>query len=230
MENKEEGKVLILKGAEMEEWNEALKDLSGKVGGDLVVLPSVSAYESLEKVSKKLKFNYKKLFKDTFVPEKPKSWTDSGYDVRAHNFKVAYSNGGKFVGHEQKIEAGEDGCIMGMGTETSISINPGERVLIGTGLAMEVPIGYEIQVRNRSGAPLKTGLQVLNSPGTVDCGYRGEIGVILGNQGLTNQTILKGDRIAQIVIAPVALVPLTEVEELEESVRGDEGFGSSGKQ
>lgn len=105
---------------------------------------------------------------------------------------------------------------------------PGERALIPTGLAMAVPPGYEAQVRPRSGLALKNGVTVLNSPGTIDCDYRGEIGVILLNTGRAPFTVTRGDRVAQLVITAVAQAQLVEVNELPETGRGAGGFGSTG--
>ena len=105
---------------------------------------------------------------------------------------------------------------------------PGERMLVPTGLAISLPEGFEAQVRSRSGLALKYGMSVLNAPGTIDCDYRGEIGVILINHGREPFTIKRGDRIAQLVIAPVVVAELVEVECLEKSVRGSRGFGSTG--
>ncbi|MBT3416747.1 dUTP diphosphatase [Candidatus Woesearchaeota archaeon] len=108
------------------------------------------------------------------------------------------------------------------------SINPGEHVLVKTGLKMELPEGYEAQVRPRSGLALKHKITVLNSPGTIDSGYRGEAGVILMNHGKEVFSISKGDRIAQFVIAKHESPEVEEVESLEDSERGEGGFGSTG--
>lgn len=110
----------------------------------------------------------------------------------------------------------------------TLTIAPGERMLVPTGLAISLPEGLEAQVRSRSGLALKHGMSVLNAPGTIDCDYRGEIGVILVNHGREPFTISRGDRIAQLVIAPVVFAELVEVEDLHESARGSRGFGSTG--
>jgi dUTP pyrophosphatase len=110
----------------------------------------------------------------------------------------------------------------------SCSISPGKWRLIRTGLSISLPSGYEGQVRSRSGLALKQGVAVLNSPGTIDADYRGEIGVILINHSPQNFTVLAGDRIAQLVVAKVAMLDIEEVEELDETERGTGGFGSSG--
>lgn len=112
--------------------------------------------------------------------------------------------------------------------ETPITLQPLERALVKTGLFVELPIGYEAQVRPRSGLALKKGITVLNSPGTIDADYRGEIGVILVN--LSNEVFLieNGERIAQLVIAKHERAQWLEVEELSETSRGAGGFGSTG--
>ena len=109
-----------------------------------------------------------------------------------------------------------------------ISVAPGERVLIPTGLRMEIPPGWEAQVRPRSGSALKTGITVLNSPGTIDSDYRGELKVILINLGSETAVISPGERIAQLVIAPAARAVFERREELSLTDRGSGGFGSTG--
>ena len=109
-----------------------------------------------------------------------------------------------------------------------LTIAPLSRVLIKTGLYIELPNGFEAQIRTRSGMALKKGLSVLNSPGTIDADYRGEIGVILINISEQKQEINDGDRIAQMVIAKVEQPALVEVKELNKTTRGAGGFGSTG--
>lgn len=109
-----------------------------------------------------------------------------------------------------------------------VVLQPGERRAVSTGLAAEVPIGFELQVRPKSGIALTYGVTVLNTPGTVDAGYRGEIRVILINLGIAPYTIHKGQKIAQLVLAPVFRADFQEVEELSASMRGTGGFGSTG--
>jgi dUTP pyrophosphatase len=105
---------------------------------------------------------------------------------------------------------------------------PGARALVPTGFALEVPAGYEVQVRPRSGLALKAGVTCLNSPGTIDSDYRGPVGVILVNHGEQPFVVRRGDRIAQLVVAPVARASFGEAGVLAASVRGDGGFGSTG--
>ncbi|NOZ94270.1 MAG: dUTP diphosphatase [Acidobacteria bacterium] len=109
-----------------------------------------------------------------------------------------------------------------------VVLAPGGRVAVPTGLALEIPPGYEGQVRPRSGLALHRGVTVANAPGTIDADYRGEVKVLLINLGPEPVTITRGDRIAQLVIAPVARVRLEEVEELGDTGRGAGGFGSTG--
>lgn len=109
-----------------------------------------------------------------------------------------------------------------------ISLEPLDRRLIPTGLSLELPAGYEGQVRPRSGLALKQGLTCLNSPGTIDADYRGEVGVLLINLSKERVILKRGDRIAQLVIAPVVQAVLAEVEVLTETARGEGGFGSTG--
>ena len=113
--------------------------------------------------------------------------------------------------------------------EEKLTLSPGERKLIKTGLFLEIPEGYEAQVRPRSGLALKNGITVLNSPGTIDADYRGEIGVILINHSSENFEINSGDRIAQLVFAKVEQAVWFETESLNETERGQGGFGSTGK-
>jgi dUTP pyrophosphatase len=116
-----------------------------------------------------------------------------------------------------------------LGRGESLLIKPGERVLVPTGLAFAIEPGYEVQVRPRSGLSYKTGLMVVNSPGTIDADYRGEVKVILGNLGSINEVIEHGDRIAQLVLAPVYQPTFEVVDSLDETERGEGGFGSTGR-
>jgi dUTP pyrophosphatase len=111
----------------------------------------------------------------------------------------------------------------------ALILKPGARALISTGIAIALPEGFEAQVRPRSGLAVKHGVTVLNSPGTIDSDYRGEIKVPLINHGHEDFVIARGDRIAQMVIAAVVTAELIEVETLDDTTRGAGGFGSSGK-
>ena len=108
-------------------------------------------------------------------------------------------------------------------------LQPGERALVPTGIRIAIPVGYEAQIRPRSGLALKHGITLPNSPGTIDADYRGEIQVIMQNLGNAPFVIEPGDRIAQMVIAPVSQVSWVESDVLEETERGSGGFGSTGK-
>jgi dUTP pyrophosphatase len=112
---------------------------------------------------------------------------------------------------------------------TTRTIEPGARLLLGTGIAMALPAGHEAQVRPRSGLAAKHGVTVLNSPGTIDCDYRGELRVLLINLGQEPFVVRGGERIAQLVIAPVAQAHLVEVETLDATERGAGGYGSTGR-
>ena len=109
-----------------------------------------------------------------------------------------------------------------------LTLKPGARHLVPTGLSIALPQGFEAQVRPRSGLAVKHGVTVLNAPGTIDCDYRGEVTVPLINHGHDDFVITRGDRIAQMVIAPVTRANWTEVDTLDETARGAGGFGSSG--
>lgn len=110
----------------------------------------------------------------------------------------------------------------------AITLGPMERQLVPTGIALELPEGYEAQVRPRSGLALKQGITCLNSPGTIDADYRGEVSVLLANFSNQAATIRRGDRIAQLVVAQVGRVAWVEADTLSTTVRGEGGFGSTG--
>ena len=124
--------------------------------------------------------------------------------------------------------AGAD-LFAAIGDEGEVEIAPGARALVPCGFAMALPEGYEAQVRPRSGLAARFGVTVLNAPGTIDADYRGEVKVILVNLGEEDFTIRRGDRIAQLVIAPVVQARWSEVESLDETARGAGGFGSTGQ-
>ena len=111
---------------------------------------------------------------------------------------------------------------------TELTLTPGGRVLVPTGLAIALPEGYEAQIRPRSGLALKQGLTVLNSPGTIDADYRGEVQVILANLGTEPVTLIRGMRIAQMIVAPYSRVVWDEADSLSTTARGSGGFGSTG--
>ncbi|HSD92581.1 MAG TPA: dUTP diphosphatase [Methyloceanibacter sp.] len=112
--------------------------------------------------------------------------------------------------------------------DAPVTLGPGARALIPTGFALELPVGYEAQVRPRSGLAIRHGVTLLNSPGTIDADYRGELMVVMVNHGSEPFPVRRGDRIAQLVIAPVAAVEIAEVAALGGTARGQGGFGSTG--
>ena len=127
--------------------------------------------------------------------------------------------------YQTERSAGLDLCAE---VDAPVTLQTLERTLIPTGLALELPAGYEGQIRPRSGLALKAGLMCLNTPGTIDADYRGEVKVLLVNLSQTPATIARGDRIAQLVVAPVTRAELKEVEALSDTERGAGGFGSTG--
>lgn len=141
------------------------------------------------------------------------------------NIRIINRSDNPLPGYESQQAAGMDiRCFI----STPVTLQPLERKLFSTGLFIELPDGYEAQIRPRSGMALKRGLTVLNTPGTIDADYRGEIGVILINLSDRPQTVEPGERIAQMVIAPCMQVCLVQVDEISQTVRGEGGFGHSG--
>jgi dUTP pyrophosphatase len=130
--------------------------------------------------------------------------------------------------HETSGSAGMD-VRAAVPEDGPLVLKPGERAMVPTGLSVAIPEGFEIQVRPRSGLAAKHGLTCLNTPGTIDSDYRGEIKVILINLGQEAFTIQRGERIAQLVLAPVTRLAWREVEALDETARGAGGFGSTGR-
>ena len=126
------------------------------------------------------------------------------------------------------LSAGADLCAA-VDADAPITLKPGARALIPCGFAMALPPGYEAQVRPRSGLAAKHGVTVLNSPGTIDADYRGEVKVILVNLGQEDFVITRGERVAQMVVAPVVQPVFAQVEALDETERGSGGFGSTGR-
>lgn len=140
----------------------------------------------------------------------------------------------KYLPHGEglTLPAYQSACAAGLDLAAAVGepvvLAPGCRALIPTGLVMELPMGFEAQVRPRSGLAMKHGVTVLNAPGTIDADYRGEVQVLLVNLGQEAFTVERGMRIAQLVIAPVAQVRIELAEELSDTQRGAGGFGSSG--
>ena len=137
--------------------------------------------------------------------------------------RLPHGEGLPLPGYETDGSAGMD-----VRAAEDMVIGAGERGLVPTGFAFAIPVGYEVQVRPRSGLALKHGISLPNTPGTIDSDYRGEIKVILINHGSGDFVITRGDRIAQIVVAPVQRGTLVEVSDLDNTARGAGGFGSTG--
>ena len=124
--------------------------------------------------------------------------------------------------------SGSSGMDLAANIDTNISIDPGKSAIIPTGLALSIPKGFEVQIRPRSGLAAKQKISVLNTPGTIDADYRGEIKVILINLGQEPFKVERGLRIAQMVVCPIVQAQLKEVDDLSETERGKGGFGSTG--
>jgi len=125
--------------------------------------------------------------------------------------------------------ATEGSAGMDLRADQAVALGPGERALVPTGLSIAIPAGYEGQVRPRSGLALREGVTCLNTPGTIDSDFRGEVSVILANLGQAPVSLARGDRIAQLVIAPVERAELVESRELPKTTRGGGGFGHTGR-
>jgi len=125
--------------------------------------------------------------------------------------------------------ASEDAVGLDIGAAEELTLQPGERHAVATGFAIEIPSGYEVQVRPRSGLAMKNGITCLNTPGTIDSDYRGEIKVILVNLGQEPFEVRRGERIAQLVPAPVLRADFVEASALSDTERGGGGFGSTGR-
>jgi dUTP pyrophosphatase len=141
--------------------------------------------------------------------------------------RLAHFEGLELPAYETPQSAGMD-LRAALPEGQPVRLLPGRRALIPTGLAIALPPGFEAQIRPRSGLALKQGITCLNSPGTIDADYRGEVGIILINHGWEALDIKRGDRIAQMVIAPVVQAGWMEVDDLDETSRGAGGFGSTG--
>src|ERR1700690_4440968 len=142
--------------------------------------------------------------------------------------RLPHGEGLQLPAYASEDAAGMD-LVAALPLGEEVVLAPGSRALIATGMALELPKGFEAQIRPRSGLALKDGITVLNSPGTIDAVYRGEIGVILINFGQSPFSVRRGARIAQLVVSPVVRVALIASDDLEASERGAKGFGSTGR-
>jgi len=145
--------------------------------------------------------------------------------VRVALQRLPQGEGLPLPGYMSEHAAGADLCAA---VREQLTLLPGARALVPTGFSIALPPGYEAQVRPRSGLAISSGVTCLNAPGTIDADYRGEVRVVLANFGTEPFVIRRGDRIAQIVVAPVARALFDPVDELPPTVRGDGGFGSTG--
>jgi dUTP pyrophosphatase len=148
--------------------------------------------------------------------------------ARVRVVRLGHAAGLPLPSYQSKGAAGLD-LVAAIDTQHPLTLAPGARALVPTGLVLELPAGFEAQVRPRSGLALNYGIAVLNSPGTIDSDYRGEVGVVLANLGHAPFEIRRGDRIAQLVVLPVARAELVEVTAVSDTPRGEGGFGSTGK-
>ena len=142
--------------------------------------------------------------------------------------KIQIKKLSSFVSTPKYETPGSSGMDIAAHIEEKIIINPGEKSLVPTGFSLAIPRGYEVQIRPRSGLAAKKSITVLNTPGTIDADYRGEIKVILINLSKEKFIIENGERIAQMVVCPVVQAKFEEVKELSDTVRGSSGFGSTG--
>jgi len=141
--------------------------------------------------------------------------------------RLAHAGDLPLPAYETAAAAGMD-LRAALGVDEALTLAPGARAAVPTGLTIALPVGFEGQVRPRSGLALKSGVTLVNTPGTIDADYRGEVKVILINLGQEAVTLRRGDRIAQLIIAPVVQAAWAEVESLDDTARGVGGFGSTG--
>jgi dUTP pyrophosphatase len=152
---------------------------------------------------------------------------DGGKPVTVTVVRLAHARGLALPAYQSEGAAGLD-LVAALPRRAPMRLEPGGRALVPTGLVLELPAGFEAQVRPRSGLALRHGVTVLNSPGTIDCDYRGEVMVLLANLGREPFTLARGERIAQLVVQRVERVVLLEASEATATVRGAGGFGSTG--
>ncbi|KAB2941559.1 MAG: dUTP diphosphatase [Hyphomicrobium sp.] len=153
--------------------------------------------------------------------------TKANLRARVRVVRLPHGSGLPLPAYQTEGAAGLD-LFAALDARSPMTLAPGARALVPTGLIIELPPGYEAQVRPRSGLALNYGVTVLNSPGTIDCDYRGEVRVVLANLGQAPFEVRRGERIAQLVVSPVTHAQLVEVEEISATARGAGGFGSTG--
>jgi dUTP pyrophosphatase len=150
-----------------------------------------------------------------------------GQHLRVTVVRLAHGRGLDLPAYQSEGAAGMD-LLAAAPDGKPLRLQPGKRALVPTGLVLQLPPGFEAQVRPRSGLALRHGLTVLNSPGTVDCDYRGEVQVLLANLGTKTVRIARGERIAQLVVQRVERAELIEIDQIAPTARGEGGFGSTG--
>ncbi|MGB6905926.1 MAG: dUTP diphosphatase [Methyloceanibacter sp.] len=150
-----------------------------------------------------------------------------GPGVTLRFLRLPHGEGLPLPAYHSEHAAGLD-IVAALAADEPLELGPGARALVPAGFAIELPAGYEAQLRPRSGLALKSGVTLLNSPGTIDSDYRGEVKILLVNLGAESVTLRRGDRIAQLVVARVEHVRIELAEELQTTSRGDGGFGSTG--
>lgn len=156
------------------------------------------------------------------LPDEP------AFTVKVRVVQLAHANGLPLPTHETAGSAGVD-LLAAIPESMPLVLRPLERGLIPTGLKIALPIGYELQIRPRSGLALRSGVTCLNAPGTVDADYRGELGVILINLGNEDFVVHRGDRVAQMILTQYSSITWTLCDGLDATPRGEKGFGSTGK-
>lgn len=156
---------------------------------------------------------------------------DGPIDSEARQVRVGLARvpGGEGLPVPSRATEGAAGFDLAAAVPEDVVIEPGERALVPTGFSIALPLGYEAQVRGRSGLALRHGIYLPNAPGTIDSDYRGEICVILANGGKQDFVVRRGERIAQLVVAPVAHAEWVELTQLDETARGAGGFGHTGQ-
>ncbi len=202
-------------------WNEKIQNLSEKMGQFSQVLgKKMSELGPIDEQIKTLMSQMEEFVKKQV--QKASVHTHKSYPVKV---KLLPNFTGSLPAYESEWASGFD---IRAQLESELTLAPGERTLVPTGLAFEIPIGFELQARPRSGLAIKQGVSLVNTPGTIDADYRGEVKIIVINLGQAPVVIKSGDRIAQLVLCPIFQAEFELVEELGDTKRGEGGFGHTG--